>query len=178
MRYIYTPPQFHPSTRLPDSNATDFLGNSLRRGTPSDCCHTDSNASTTAGNNQMQPQAQQNTPITQVSFGEDDSSCDSQTRWGKMNRKKPQTQTHTAHSRVHIARRIDGAHAESHRCRRLLPLVSFTRPLFPGKSTSIIFCQSFQHPEALSGAPVAPFKNHSSTAFAATYLCYFCIVPQ
>lgn len=35
---------------------------------------------------------QQNTPITQVSFGEDDSSCDSHTRWGKleisMNEKK------------------------------------------------------------------------------------------
>lgn len=25
---------------------------------------------------------QQNTPITQLSFGEDDSSCDSHTRWG------------------------------------------------------------------------------------------------
>lgn len=61
-----------------DSNETDFLGNTLRRGTPSDCCHTDSNASTTAA---MQ---QQNTPITQVSFGEDDSSCDSHTRWGKL----------------------------------------------------------------------------------------------
>lgn len=75
---------------------TDFLGNSLRRGggTPSDCCHTDSNASTTAGGggggpnggngggvgNQMQ---QQNTPMTHVSFAEDDSSCDSHTRWGK-----------------------------------------------------------------------------------------------
>lgn len=78
---------------------TDFLGNSLRRGggTPSDCCHTDSNASTTAGGcgpngasgggvgggggaNQMQPQ---NTPMTHVSFAEDDSSCDSHTRWGK-----------------------------------------------------------------------------------------------
>ncbi|KAG4077652.1 hypothetical protein HA402_012963 [Bradysia odoriphaga] len=55
----------------------DFLGNSLRRGTPSDCCHTDSNTST---GNQMQ---QQNTPITQLSFGEDDSSCDSHTRWGE-----------------------------------------------------------------------------------------------
>lgn len=63
-----------------DSNETDFLGNTLRRGTPSDCCHTDSNASTTAGN----PMQQQNTPITQVSFGEDDSSCDSHTRWGKL----------------------------------------------------------------------------------------------
>lgn len=67
---------FADKNKNSDSNATDFLGNSLRRGTPSDCCHTDSNTST---GNQMQ---QQNTPITQLSFGEDDSSCDSHTRWG------------------------------------------------------------------------------------------------
>lgn len=70
-------------------------GTSMRRGTPSDC-HTDSNTSTTGGNNQIQtqqppqqaPQQQQQTPTntqinTHVSFGEDDSSCDSHTRWGK-----------------------------------------------------------------------------------------------
>lgn len=68
----------------------------MRRGTPSDC-HTDSNTSTTGGNNQIQaqqqtqpaslPPAQQtqsqqqpaNTQITtHPTYGEDDSSCDSQ----------------------------------------------------------------------------------------------------
>lgn len=61
------------------SNVTDFPGNTMRRGTPSDC-HTDSNAST--GNQMPQP----NTQLTHVSFGEDDSSCDSHTRWGKPKR--------------------------------------------------------------------------------------------
>lgn len=58
--------------------STDFPGNTLRRGTPSDC-HTDSNASGGNGNQLQQP----NTQLTHVSFGEDDSSCDSHTRWGK-----------------------------------------------------------------------------------------------
>lgn len=99
---------------------TDFLGNSLRRGTPSDCCHTDSNASTT---NSIQPVPQggpggvqtatgnsgdggggggvgggggdsggshssNSGQVTQVPFGEDDSSCDSHTRWGKKIKSK------------------------------------------------------------------------------------------
>lgn len=74
-------------------------GSTMRRGTPSDC-HTDSNTSTTGGNNQIQaqqqtqpatqPPAQQtqsqqqqqqqpaNTQITtHPTYGEDDSSCDS-----------------------------------------------------------------------------------------------------
>lgn len=72
---------------------TDFLGSSsMRRNTPSDCCHTDSNASTNAGHNQLpsqqqqqqQQQAQNSSSHNQATFGgEDDSSCDSQTRWGK-----------------------------------------------------------------------------------------------
>lgn len=77
------------------------LGNSMRRGTPSDCCLTDSNASTIGTSvSQIPPQQQlhqqqpllphqqlqkqhAHTPITQMSYGEDDSSCDSHTRWGK-----------------------------------------------------------------------------------------------
>ncbi|XP_037049460.1 probable nuclear hormone receptor HR3 isoform X4 [Bradysia coprophila] len=75
--YVDSTTTYEPRSTIIDS---DFIGghsNSLRRGTPSDCCHTDSNTST---GNQMQ---QQNTPITQLSFGEDDSSCDSHTRWGE-----------------------------------------------------------------------------------------------
>lgn len=77
----------------------------MRRGTPSDC-HTDSNTSTTGGNNQLQtqqppqpqPQPQQQTPSntqinTHVSFGEDDSSCDSHTRWGKTQSKETEKNT-------------------------------------------------------------------------------------
>lgn len=76
-------------------------GSTMRRGTPSDC-HTDSNTSTTGGNNQIQaqqqtqqttqpagqqtqsqqqqqqPQQPANTQITtHPTYGEDDSSCDS-----------------------------------------------------------------------------------------------------
>lgn len=55
----------------------------MRRGTPSDC-QTDSNTSTTGGSNQLQSQ-QQNNQLTHVSFGDDEDSCDSHTRWGKKN---------------------------------------------------------------------------------------------
>ncbi|XP_037049458.1 probable nuclear hormone receptor HR3 isoform X3 [Bradysia coprophila] len=78
--YVDSTTTYEPRSTIIDSDfigGHNFLGNSLRRGTPSDCCHTDSNTST---GNQMQ---QQNTPITQLSFGEDDSSCDSHTRWGE-----------------------------------------------------------------------------------------------
>lgn len=80
-------------------------GSSLRRGTPSDC-HTDSNNSTTGGSNQVQVQQQNqqttqhsqsqqqpavNTQVTtHASFGEDESSCDSQSRWGKAKKKTKQ----------------------------------------------------------------------------------------
>lgn len=86
---------------------TVFLaGSSLRRGTPSDC-HTDSNNSTTGGSNQVQVQQQNqqttqhsqsqqqpavNTQVTtHASFGEDESSCDSQSRWGKAKHKTKHT---------------------------------------------------------------------------------------
>lgn len=52
-------------------------GNSLRRAT-SECCHTDSSPVT--GTQNQQP----NTQVTQITFGEDESSCDSHTRWGKI----------------------------------------------------------------------------------------------
>lgn len=66
----------------------DLIGNSIRRGTSSECCPTDSNASSAGlvaaggGGNKLQQQ-QPTIQISQITFGDEDSSCDSHTRWGK-----------------------------------------------------------------------------------------------
>ncbi|XP_037916386.1 probable nuclear hormone receptor HR3 isoform X3 [Hermetia illucens] len=124
--YVDSTTTYEPRGAIIDS---DFIGghsNSLRRGTPSDCCHTDSNPSTGGGggsgggggggggggsgdggggntvsvsgttqihpqphqpdhhHNPQQPQSASN-QMTQVSFVDDDSSCDSRWADGDIN---------------------------------------------------------------------------------------------
>ncbi|XP_055680014.1 probable nuclear hormone receptor HR3 isoform X2 [Lutzomyia longipalpis] len=73
-----TPTAVAQPSATADNQTTTGNGNNIRRG--SECCHGDSNPPGTGS----QSHQHQNAQITQITtFGEDDSSCDSHTRWAE-----------------------------------------------------------------------------------------------